>query len=256
MSEAVLQLRGITKTYRMGKDNIVNALRGADLDVREGEFVALMGPSGSGKSTMMNILGCLDVPDSGTYVLAGQQVRSLSDDRLAALRNRHIGFVFQTFNLLPRLNALENVELPLVYGGGGSRRQRAKLALQAVGLGERMHHRPNELSGGQQQRVAIARALLNDPALILADEPTGNLDSRSSAEILAIFQRLNDAGKTVVMVTHEPDVAEHCRRIVRMRDGIVSGDEIVARPRRAEDELRSAAPTGSVDLHSPVAVAR
>jgi len=205
---------------------------------------------------MMNILGCLDVPDSGTYVLAGQQVRSLSDDRLAALRNRHIGFVFQTFNLLPRLNALENVELPLVYGGGGSRRQRAKLALQAVGLGERMHHRPNELSGGQQQRVAIARALLNDPALILADEPTGNLDSRSSAEILAIFQRLNDAGKTVVMVTHEPDVAEHCRRIVRMRDGIVSGDEIVARPRRAEDELRSAAPTGSVDLHSPVAVAR
>ncbi|HEX9269046.1 MAG TPA: ABC transporter ATP-binding protein [Candidatus Limnocylindria bacterium] len=256
MSEAVLQLRGITKTYRMGKDNIVNALRGADLDVREGELVALMGPSGSGKSTMMNILGCLDVPDSGTYVLAGQQVRSLSDDRLAALRNRHIGFVFQTFNLLPRLNALENVELPLVYGGGGSRRQRAKLALQAVGLGERMHHRPNELSGGQQQRVAIARALLNDPALILADEPTGNLDSRSSAEILAIFQRLNDAGKTVVMVTHEPDVAEHCRRIVRMRDGIVSGDEIVARPRRAEDELRSAAPTGSVDLHSPVAVAR
>ena len=256
MNEAVLQLRGITKTYRMGKDNIVNALRGADLDVREGELVALMGPSGSGKSTMMNILGCLDVPDSGTYVLAGQQVRSLSDDRLAALRNRHIGFVFQTFNLLPRLNALENVELPLVYGGGGSRRQRAKLALQAVGLGERMHHRPNELSGGQQQRVAIARALLNDPALILADEPTGNLDSRSSAEILAIFQRLNDAGKTVVMVTHEPDVAEHCRRIVRMRDGIVSGDEIVARPRRAEDELRSAAPTGSVDLHSPVAVAR
>jgi len=255
MTEAVLRLRGITKTYRMGADNIVQALRGADLDVRPGEFVALMGPSGSGKSTMMNILGCLDVPDTGSYVLAGQNVGTLNDDQLAAIRNKHIGFVFQTFNLLSRLNALENVELPLIYGGDRrARRDRARQALEAVGLGARIRHKPNELSGGQQQRVAIARALLNDPALILADEPTGNLDSRSTAEILAIFQRLNDAGKTVVMVTHEPDVAEHCKRIVRMRDGIVSGDEIVASPRRADTELQTAGTTGSVDLHAaPVA---
>jgi len=246
----VIRLRAVTKTYRMGKDNIVQALRGADLDVHPGEFVALMGPSGSGKSTMMNVLGCLDVPDSGSYILAGQQVRQLNDDQLAAIRNKHIGFVFQTFNLLPRLNAIENVELPLVYGGGGNRADRAKRALAAVGLGERMHHKPNELSGGQQQRVAIARALLNDPSIILADEPTGNLDSRSSAEILAIFQRLNDEGKTVVMVTHEPDVAEHCKRIVRMRDGLVSGDELVPQPRRAEDELRKAGTAQSVDLHT------
>jgi len=257
MTEAVLHLRGITKTYRMGADNIVHALRGADLDVHPGEFVALMGPSGSGKSTMMNILGCLDVPDAGSYVLAGQNVGTLNDDQLAAIRNKHIGFVFQTFNLLSRLNALENVELPLIYGGDRrARRDRAKQALEAVGLGARIRHKPNELSGGQQQRVAIARALLNDPALILADEPTGNLDSRSTAEILAIFQRLNDAGKTVVMVTHEPDVAEHCKRIVRMRDGVVSGDEIVPLPRRADAELQTAGTTGSVDLHSATVAGR
>ena len=248
-SEPVIRLRGVTKTYRMGKDNVVQALRGADLDVQPGELLALMGPSGSGKSTMMNILGCLDVPDGGSYVLAGQQVRQLNDDQLAAIRNRQIGFVFQTFNLLPRLNAIENVELPLVYGGGRHRTARAKKALAAVGLGDRMRHRPTELSGGQQQRVAIARALLNDPAIILADEPTGNLDSRSTAEILAIFQRLNDEGKTVVMVTHEPDVAEHCKRIVRMRDGQVAADETVTTPRRAEDELRQAGTAQSVDLH-------
>ena len=236
---AVVQLRGVTKTYRMGKDNVVNALQGVDLDIHEGEFVAIMGPSGSGKSTLMNIVGCLDVSDTGEYILAGENVGKLSDDQLAAIRNKHVGFVFQTFNLLPRLNAIENVELPLVYGGDRKgRRERAIGALEAVGLGDRVHHRPAELSGGQQQRVAIARALLNDPAMILADEPTGNLDSRSSAEILAIFQRLNDEGKTVIMVTHEPDVAEHCKRIVRMRDGIVARDELVPRQRNAEHELR------------------
>ena len=236
---AVVQLRGVTKTYRMGKDNVVNALQGVDLDIHEGEFVAIMGPSGSGKSTLMNVVGCLDVSDTGEYILAGENVGKLSDDQLAAIRNKHVGFVFQTFNLLPRLNAIENVELPLIYGGDRKgRRERAIGALEAVGLGDRVHHRPAELSGGQQQRVAIARALLNDPAMILADEPTGNLDSRSSAEILAIFQRLNDEGKTVIMVTHEPDVAEHCRRIVRMRDGIVARDELVPRQRNAEHELR------------------
>jgi putative ABC transport system ATP-binding protein len=186
----------------------------------------------------MNVLGCLDAADAGSYQLAGENIARLADDRLAAIRNRHIGFVFQTFNLLPRLTAIENVELPLVYGGDRhGRRQRALDALGQVGLGDRVNHRPSQLSGGQQQRVAIARALLNDPAMILADEPTGNLDSRSSAEILAIFQRLNSLGKTVVMVTHEADVAAHCRRVVRMRDGIVANDELVPNPRRAEDEI-------------------
>jgi putative ABC transport system ATP-binding protein len=237
-AEAVVRLRGITKTYRIGKEIEVKALQGVDLDIYPGEFVAIMGPSGSGKSTLMNVLGCLDAPDAGTYALAGEIVGKLSDDQLAAIRNKHIGFVFQTFNLLPRLNAIENVELPLVYGGDGHDRQKRAIgALEQVGLGDRMHHRPSELSGGQQQRVAIARALLNDPAMILADEPTGNLDSRSSAEILAIFQRLNALGKTVVMVTHEPDVAAHCRRIVRMRDGVVAHDDPVLSPRRAEDEI-------------------
>jgi putative ABC transport system ATP-binding protein len=238
MTGSVVQLRGITKTYRIGREITVNALRGVDLDVRAAEFVAIMGPSGSGKSTLMNVLGCLDVADGGTYVLAGENVNKLSDDKLASIRNKHVGFVFQTYNLLTRLNAIENVELPLIYGGDRrGRRERAMAALEQVGLGDRIHHRPSELSGGQQQRVAIARALLNDPSMILADEPTGNLDSRSSAEILAIFQRLNDIGKTVVMVTHEPDVAAHCKRIVRMRDGLIAHDEVVQNPRRAEDEL-------------------
>jgi putative ABC transport system ATP-binding protein len=238
MSEApLLELRGITKKYVMGKDVVVQALAGVDLDVSRGEFVAIMGPSGSGKSTMMNIIGCLDVPDTGSYRISGVEVRTLDDDALAAIRNKRVGFVFQTFNLLPRLNALENVELPLVYGNGHDRRARALEALRIVGLAERTRHRPSEMSGGQQQRVAIARALLNDPDLVLADEPTGNLDSRSSAEILAIFQRLNEEGRTVVMVTHEPDVAEHCKRIVRMRDGVVHRDEPVLSRRRAEDEL-------------------
>jgi putative ABC transport system ATP-binding protein len=238
MTPSVVELRGITKTYRIGREITVNALRGVDLDVRPGEFVAIMGPSGSGKSTLMNVIGCLDVADGGTYVLAGENVGRLSDDKLAAIRNKHIGFVFQTYNLLSRLNAIENVELPLIYGGDRKeRRERALAALEQVGLGDRVHHRPSELSGGPQQRVAIARALLNDPSMILADEPTGNLDSRSSAEILSIFQRLNDVGKTVVMVTHEPDVAAHCKRVVRMRDGVIARDELVANPRRAEDEI-------------------
>jgi len=238
VADPVVHLRGITKTYRIGREIEVHALQGVDLDIYPTEFVAIMGPSGSGKSTLMNILGCLDAPDGGTYSLAGEDVAKLGDDALAAIRNKHVGFVFQTFNLLPRLNAIENVELPLVYGGDRrQRRERAIGALEAVGLGDRVHHKPSELSGGQQQRVAIARALLNDPAMILADEPTGNLDSRSSAEILAIFQRLNELGKTVVMVTHEPDVAAHCRRIVRMRDGVVAHDEPVLEPRRALDEI-------------------
>ncbi len=238
MTEPLLELRGITKKYVMGKDVVVQALSGVDLDIQRGEFVAIMGPSGSGKSTMMNIIGCLDVADEGSYKIGGVEVRTLDDDSLAAIRNKRIGFVFQTFNLLPRLNALENVELPLVYGGDGhNRRERALEALRIVGLAERTRHRPSEMSGGQQQRVAIARALLNDPDLVLADEPTGNLDSRSSAEILAIFQRLNDEGRTVVMVTHEADVADHCKRIVRMRDGVVHHDEPVLHRRRAEDEI-------------------
>ena len=234
----VVRLRGITKTYRIGKEIEVHALRGVDLDIFPGEFVAIMGPSGSGKSTLMNVLGCLDAPDAGTYELAGETVAAMNDDQLAGIRNKRIGFVFQTYNLLPRLNAVENVELPLVYGGDRKgRRERAVDALGQVNLADRVNHRPSELSGGQQQRVAIARALLNDPAMILADEPTGNLDSRSSAEILAIFQRLNSLGKTVVMVTHEPDVAAHCRRVVRMRDGVVEHDERVLSPRNAQEEI-------------------
>jgi putative ABC transport system ATP-binding protein len=223
MIQSVVQLRGITKTYRIGREITVNALRGVDLDVRPAEFVAIMGPSGSGKSTLMNVLGCLDVSDGGTYVLAGENVNKLSDDKLASIRNKHIGFVFQTYNLLSRLNAIENVELPLIYGGDRKeRRQRALAALEQVGLGDRIHHRPSELSGGQQQRVAIARALLNDPSMILADEPTGNLDSRSSEEVLRIFEALNDRGKTIVLITHEPEVAKRVDRVVQIADGEVA----------------------------------
>ncbi|MBM4019008.1 MAG: ABC transporter ATP-binding protein [Planctomycetes bacterium] len=199
----------------------VRALDGVDLDIDEGEMVAISGPSGSGKSTLMHILGCLDRPDSGRYVLAGEDVSSLSRNRLAEIRNRRIGFVFQTFNLLPRLRALENVELPLLYAGHGSAKDRAAEALRTVGLEDRMHHRPTQLSGGQRQRVAVARALITDPAILLADEPTGNLDSRTGDEILTLLETLNAAGRTIIIVTHEVDVAGRCRRQVHMRDGRV-----------------------------------
>jgi putative ABC transport system ATP-binding protein len=225
----VIEIENITKVYQMGETE-VHALRGATLNIFEGELVSIMGPSGSGKSTLMNIIGCLDQPTSGLYKLDQVDVHTLKDNQLAEIRNRKIGFVFQQFNLLPRTTALQNVELPLIYSGTSSHRrhERAKAALEAVGLGDRLHHHPNELSGGQQQRVAIARALVNDPAIILADEPTGNLDSKSGAEIMAIFQRLNrEKGITVIFVTHDPQIARHTRRIIRIYDGQIVGDEPV-----------------------------
>jgi len=221
----VIHMRGISKTYRMGAHE-VRALADADLDVRATEYIALMGPSGSGKTTFMNIIGCLDTPTAGHYQLAGRDVTSLGDDALARIRNREIGFVFQTFNLLPRATAFQNVELPLVYAGVDGRRRRERVweALRAVGLEDRSHHRPNELSGGQRQRVAIARALVNDPAIILADEPTGNLDSRAGAEIMEVFGMLNARGNTVIVVTHDDEVAAHARREIRLRDGRIESD--------------------------------
>jgi len=222
----VIVTRGITRDYDMGGE-VVHALRGVDLAVRRNEYVAIMGPSGSGKSTLMNLVGCLDTPTSGEYWLNGSLVSDMKDDALARVRNREIGFVFQTFNLLPRATALHNVELPLVYAGVGSaeRKKRAVEALRRVQLEDRMDHRPNELSGGQRQRVAIARALVNRPAILLADEPTGNLDSATSEEIMRVFEELADAGQTVIMVTHESDIASHARRVVVLRDGRISSDE-------------------------------
>ena len=224
--EWVIVTRGLKREYDMGGE-IVRALRGVDLAIRRNEYVAIMGPSGSGKSTLMNLIGCLDTPNEGEYWLNGQLVSTMKDDELARVRNKEIGFVFQTFNLLPRATALHNVELPLVYAGVSSseRRERAMAALESVQLGERVHHRPNELSGGQRQRVAIARALVNRPSILLADEPTGNLDSGTSEEIMKVFESLADAGQTVIMVTHEPDIAAHARRVVVLRDGTIASDE-------------------------------
>ena len=222
----VIVTRGLKREYDMGGE-VVRALRGVDLAIRRNEYVAIMGPSGSGKSTLMNLVGCLDTPTAGEYWLNGMLVSKMSDDELARVRNKEIGFVFQTFNLLPRATALHNVELPLVYAGVSSdeRKRRAKQALEKVQLGDRIHHRPNELSGGQRQRVAIARALVNNPSILLADEPTGNLDSATSEEIMRVFEGLADSGQTVIMVTHEPDIAAHARRVVVLRDGVIASDD-------------------------------
>jgi putative ABC transport system ATP-binding protein len=224
---AIIRIRDLTREYRMGSELIL-ALRGVTLEIHRNEYVAIMGPSGSGKSTMMNVLGCLDTPSAGEYWLNGEEVSRLSDDALARVRNREIGFVFQTFNLLPRATALHNVELPLVYAGvrARERRDRAAAALEQVGLAQRMDHRPNELSGGQRQRVAIARALVNQPSILLADEPTGNLDSVTSEEIMEVFAALHAAGQTVIMVTHEPDIAARAERRIVLRDGQVESDRV------------------------------
>jgi putative ABC transport system ATP-binding protein len=234
----LIETRQLVKHYQVGPQG-VQALRGVSVSVAAGEFVAVMGPSGSGKSTFMNLLGCLDTPTAGEYLLEGRNISHLSRDELAGIRNGKIGFVFQTFNLVPRTTALKNVELPLLYNGtpARARRLRARAKLQVVGLADRGHHYPSQLSGGQQQRVAIARALINDPVLILADEPTGNLDTRTSAEVMAIFQELNRSGITVVLVTHEPDIAQFARRILSFRDGHLTGDAPVTKPREADRVL-------------------
>ena len=222
----LIEIQNIIKNYQVGTE-IVQALRGVNVNIDSGEYVAIMGPSGSGKSTLMNILGCLDTPSDGVYVLNKSNISELNDNQLAEIRNREIGFVFQTFNLLPRATALHNVELPLIYKGipASQRKEKAEYTLERVGLKDRMNHRPNELSGGQRQRVAIARALVNDPSIILADEPTGNLDTRTGDEIMEIFEAIHDEGNTIIMVTHEEYIAEHSDRIIRLRDGIIERDE-------------------------------
>ena len=228
-TETILSLRDVVKTYVMGADK-VHALRGVSLDIKRNEYVAVMGPSGSGKSTLMNVIGCLDVPTSGTYSLEGRMVAEMSENQLADIRNQKIGFVFQTFNLLPRADIFHNVELPLVYAGvpKGKRRAKAEQAIERVGLSERMKHKPNELSGGQRQRVAIARALVCEPSIILADEPTGNLDSKTGDEIIAVLDGLHRAGQTIILVTHEDYIAQHARRTIRLRDGSIESDEIMS----------------------------
>ncbi len=231
----VIVTDNLWKTYEMG-DQQVNALRGVNLRIRHNEYVAIMGPSGSGKSTLMNLIGCLDSPSQGRYWLNGHDVSELNDDELARIRNKEIGFVFQTFNLLARATSLHNVELPLIYNGtpAAARTERAKSVLESVGLGTRMMHKPNELSGGQRQRVAIARALVNKPSIILADEPTGNLDSKTGDEIMALFDELHSQGNTIVLVTHEPDIAEYAHRIITIRDGVVAGDNLSSRTRNQQ----------------------
>ncbi len=223
---SLIQLTDLARLYQMGAET-VHALRGVSLGIERGEYVAIMGPSGSGKSTLMNLIGCLDTPTSGRYELNGTDVSEMDDNQLAEVRNREIGFIFQTFNLLPRSNALRNVELPLIYAGVDSdtRRQMALDALTSVGLADRVHHKPNELSGGQRQRVAVARALVNNPSILLADEPTGNLDSKTGVEIMALFEELARKGNTIIVVTHEEDIARHARRILRIRDGLIASDE-------------------------------
>ena len=232
----VIRTENLVKTYEMGAEQ-VHALQGVDVEIRKGEYVAIMGPSGSGKSTLMNLIGCLDSPTSGRYWLAGRLVSELDDDELAYIRNKEIGFVFQTFNLLPRATALHNVELPLIYNGtpAEERVEKAKLALQRVDLTPRMHHKPNELSGGQRQRVAIARALVNDPSIVLADEPTGNLDSKTGEEIMGLFANLHRQGNTIIVVTHEMDIAQHAHRVIFIRDGKIASDEKIAKKQAGDD---------------------
>ncbi|HHB79065.1 MAG TPA: ABC transporter ATP-binding protein [Saprospiraceae bacterium] len=238
IQESIIQTEHLRKTYVLGTEK-VHALRDVSLTIFKNDFVSLMGPSGSGKSTFMNLIGCLDTPTSGKYFLNGQDVSNMNDDEMAVVRNREIGFVFQTFNLLPRLTSLENVALPLIYAGY-SKSERLKIAkekLESVGLGDRVMHKPNELSGGQRQRVAIARALVNNPAIILADEPTGNLDTKTSVEIMGILEKLHEEGNTIILVTHEPDIAEHTHRIVRLRDGLVELDEVNPNPIRVASRI-------------------
>lgn len=240
-SKPVISTKNLVKEYVMG-EMVVRALRGVSVDILPGEFVAIMGPSGSGKSTFMNMVGCLDRPTAGEYYLDGEEVSRLGDNSLAEIRNKYIGFVFQTFNLLPRTTATKNVELPLLYAGAKNKTERARAALERVGLGQRLTHKPNELSGGQQQRVAIARAIVTDPVLVLGDEPTGNLDTRTGLEIMTLFQELNAAGTTVVIVTHEEEIAMHCKRVIRFRDGSIERDELVENPVDARTELEKLPP--------------